>query len=141
MDDLQAYLFLFYDSFMTSLIFIPKTPYAVDVMTLLGIYNPYLIFIVSLIASVFGSILNWLLGTFIRKLEKFERFADRVDDFNGAENFFNQKGKWILLLSTIPLWGPFFTIGAGILRYRLFHFIILVTFSKFIGLAIAIFFS
>ena len=57
-----------------------------------------------------------------------------------AEDFFNRKGKWILLLAAIPFWGPLFAVSAGILRYRLFHFLILVGFSKFIGQAINIFF-
>lgn len=138
MDSLQAYTFLFNDSFLTSLIFIPRLSYAVDVMLNFD-YNPYLIFIISLVANVIGGIINWIIGLFVRKLEKLEKFADRVDSLNSAENFFNNKGKWILLFSVIPFWGALFTTAAGVLHYRMSHFIILVTFSNFIGLALKIF--
>ena len=140
MDIFHAYLFLFNDCFLTSLLFIPRTSYAIDVMLVVGKYNSYLIFIISLLASVIGLMINWIIGSFIRKLEKNERFADRADDLNDAEIFFKAKGKWILLLSAIPFWGALFTTAAGVLRFNIGHFIILVSFSKFIALALQIFF-
>ncbi len=140
MDELTAYIFLFNDSFLTSLMFIPRHSYATDVMIMLGIYNPYLVFVISFVASVIGLTLNWVLGTLIRRLEILKALAHRVDSLKTAEDFFNLKGKWILLLSTIPLWGALLTTAAGVLRFKLSHFIILVSFSKFIGLAIQIFF-
>lgn len=139
MDNIQAYTFLFNDSFLTSLIFVPRLSYAADVMRSFD-YNSFLIFIISLIGSIIGSIINWIIGIFIRKLEKFEQLADRVDVFKRAEVFFNNKGKWILLLSAVPFWGALFTVAAGVLHYRISHFIILVTFSNFMGLALKIFF-
>lgn len=140
MDNFQAYVLLFNDCFLTSLILVPRLPYAIDVMTMLGTYNPYIIFIISFISSVIGLIVNWVIGLFLRKLETLERFSDRVDSLKKAEHFFKNKGKWILLLSTIPFWGALFTVAAGVLRLNLVQFIILVSFSKFIGLAIKIFF-
>ncbi len=140
MDDFQAYMFLFNDSLFTSLVFVPRFALAADVMVGVGGYNSYLVFIVSYIASMIGFLLNWVFGIFIRKLEKTSTFAYRVETFQKAEDFFNKKGKWILLLAAIPFWGPLFAVSAGILRYRLFHFLILVGFSKFIGQAISIFF-
>ncbi len=140
MDNLQAYLLLFNDCFLTSLIIVPRLPYAIDVMTMLGTYNPYLIFVISLISSILGLMVNWVIGLFFRKIEKFEKFADRVDSLKKAEIFFNDKGKWILLLSAIPFWGALFTVAAGTMRLNLTQFVILVSFSKFIGLAIQVFF-
>ena len=124
MDNLQAYIFLFNDSLLTSLMFVPRTSYATDVMVMLGNYNPYLIFIISFIASIIGLSINWVFGSFIRKLERLERFASRLESLQIAENFFNRKGKWILLLSAFPLWGALLTTGAGVLRFNLFHFLI-----------------
>lgn len=140
MDNIQAYSFLFNDSFLTSLIFIPRLSYAADVMLSLGMYNPYIILIVSLIGNVIGCLINWIIGFFMRKLETLERFSDRMESFQTAEEFFKRKGKWILLLSAIPFWGALFTTAAGVLHLRISHFIILVSFSNFIGLAIKIFF-
>jgi len=140
MDDFQAYMFLLNDSILGSLIFVPRSTYAAEVMLILGKYNPYIILMVSLLGAVMGSILNWIIGRFVRKMEKIEKFSNRVEALGKAEVFFNKKGKWILLLSMIPLWGALFTTAAGVLRYNFFHFLILVTFSKFIGFSIAIFF-
>lgn len=140
MDNFQAYVLLFNDCFLTSLIIVPRLPYAIDVMTMLGTYNPYIIFIISFVSSVIGLIVNWIIGLFFRRIETLERFSDRIDSLKKAEKFFKNKGKWILLLSAIPFWGALFTVAAGVLRLNLIQFIILVSFSKFIGLAIKIFF-
>lgn len=140
MDNIEAYTFLFNEAFLTSLIIIPRLSYAADVMLTLGMYNPYMILIVSLGANIVGCLANWVVGFLIRKLETLEKFSDRVESLKTAENFFNKKGKWILLLSAIPFWGALFTTAAGVLHLRISHFIILVTFSNFIGLAIKIFF-
>lgn len=140
MDQLQAYSFLFNDSLQSSLLFIPRLPYALDSMLAFNSYNPYIILIISFFANIIGSSINWILGILCRRLETLERFAHRIDSFKKAENFFNQKGKWILLLAAVPLWGSFFTTVAGALRLNFSQFIILVSFSYFIGLTIQIFF-
>lgn len=140
MDNLQAYILLFNDCFFTSLLVVPRLPYAIDVMVRLGIYNSYLILIVSFFGSLTGLVINWIIGLFIRKLENIEKFSNRVDSLKKAEYFFVSKGKWILLLSAIPFWGALFTTAAGVLRFNLLHFAILVSFSKFIALIIQIFF-
>ncbi len=137
MDEFQAYIFLLNDSILGSLMFVPRSSYVGDVMLMLGRYNPYLVLIISLVGSVIAASLNWLLGSLLRRLKIFENRAKALDK---AELFFNVKGKWILLLSMIPLWGALFTMAAGLLRFNFTHFLILVTFSKFIGFSLAIFF-
>ncbi|MEK6733499.1 MAG: VTT domain-containing protein [Pseudomonadota bacterium] len=140
MDNIHAYMQLFNDSLYTSLMFVPKTPYVAETMSMLGVYNPYIILIVSFIANMIGVTLNWVLGMFARKLENLRSFSHRVNSLKKAEDFFGRKGKWVLLFSFVPLWGALLTTAAGVLNYRYFHFFILVSFSKFIGLAIDIFF-
>jgi membrane protein YqaA with SNARE-associated domain len=139
MDSFQAYIFLFNDSLLSSLFLMPRTAYAYEVMVTIGQYNAYLVFIVSFIAGIIGSAINWLIGYYIRKLEKLDSFSNRILSFNKAESFFNHKAKWIILLSAIPLWGAFITTIAGFMKFRFSHFMILTIFSKFIWLAFAIF--
>lgn len=141
MDNIDAYLFLFNDSLFTSLMFIPRLSYATDVMITVGGYNPYIVFIVTYIASITGLSINWILGLYIRKLENTKKLHHRRTTFEKAEILFKHKYKWILLLSFIPFWGALFTTAAGALRYRFFHFLILIGFSKFVGLSYNIFFS
>ncbi len=136
MDDFQAYIFLLNDSILSSLVFIPSSSYAGEVMLALGSYNPYFILIMSLVGSIIGASINWLIGSLLRKLEG---LGSKTEALNQAEVFFNAKGKWILLLSMIPVWGALFTTAAGVLRFSFAHFLILVTFSKFIGLSFAVF--
>lgn len=135
MNNFSAYLDLLNDTILSSLMFIPKLSYVGDTMILLGNYNLYLILIVSLFGGVIGAIANWIIGRLLRNL-----FSSKADAFIRAEKFVNNGGKWILLLSMIPLWGALFTTAAGFVRYSFAHFLILVTFSKFIGYSIAIFF-
>jgi membrane protein YqaA with SNARE-associated domain len=141
MDNLHAYLFLLSDSFFTSLMFIPRLAYVGDSMIALGGFNAYLVFIISFIAGVAGSCVNWVFGLYFRKLENIRTFAGRQSALLKAESAFNRKYKWILLLSCIAFWGPLFNCIAGVLRFRFSHFLILVAFSKFVGLSIDIFFS
>lgn len=137
MNHFQAYLALLNDTILHSLIFVPGSAYVGDVMVLLGGYNLYLILMFSLIGSVIGSSVNWIIGFFLRKI-KFSKTEDKI--FSRAEKFFQNKGRWILLLSAVPLWGCLFTTAAGIARFSYFHFLIMVTFSHFIGLSLTIFF-
>ena len=141
MNYFQSYIILLNDSILGSLIFIPSSSYVAYSMKTFEFYNQYYILMVSLFGAVLASIVNWIIGSFIRKLENTKRFAHRLESLGKAEMFFNKKGKWILLLSTIPLWGALFTTAAGVMRYNFFHFLILVTFSNFIGISITIFFS
>ena len=137
MNALQGYISLLNDSILGSLMFIPGSSYVGDVMVMLGEYNPYVILLVSLFGSMIAVSLNWLVGFFIRK---FNIFHSRENALSKAEMFFNSKGKWILIFSMIPIWGALFTTAAGVLRFNFFHFLILVTFSKFIGFSLSIFF-
>ena len=139
MTNLEAYIFLFNDTFLTSLLVVPRSSYIGDVMLDLNIYNPYLILIVSLIAGIFGSTVNWIIGSIFRNIEKNKKYSIKQENFINYEKFFLNKGKWILLLSCIPFWGPLFTTCAGVLRYNFFHFLILVSFSKFVAFSIHIF--
>jgi membrane protein YqaA with SNARE-associated domain len=137
MENFQAYIFLLNDSILGSLMFVPGASYAGDVMSILGRYNLYYILIISLVGSIIGASLNWLIGSLLRKIKL---FSSREEVLEKAEVFFNKKGKWILLLSMIPLWGALFTTAAGVLRFNFKHFLILVIFSKFVGFSLAIFF-
>ena len=139
MDHFDAYIFLFNDSFITSLILNARLSYATDVMLMLGNYESLLIFIITFAASILGLVINWIFGTFIRKLEKLERFSDRVDALSKGEIFFRQKGKWILLLSAVPFWGALFTTAAGVMRFNFIQFLALVSISKFIALFIKVY--
>lgn len=137
MDSLQAYIKLLNDSILGSLMFIPDSACVGDIMVKFGLYNPYIILLVSLFGSIVAVSINWIIGSLIRKLNI---FSSREDTLKNYEMFFNTKGKWILLLSMIPIWGALFTTAAGVLRFSFFHFLILVIFSKFIGFSLAIFF-
>ena len=54
MDHFDAYIFLFNDSFITSLILNARLSYATDVMLMLGNYESLLIFIITFAASILG---------------------------------------------------------------------------------------
>jgi membrane protein YqaA with SNARE-associated domain len=137
MSSLEMYMTLLNDSILGSLMFVPGSSYVGDVMVILGKYNPYIILLISLFGSLIAVSINWVIGRFVRKLNM---FASREHVLSKAELFFNAKGKWLLLFSMIPLWGALFTTAAGVLRFSFFHFLILVTFSKFVGFSLAIFF-
>lgn len=137
MNAIQAYISLLNDTLLHSLIFFPGKAYVGDVMVILGNYNLYMVLVVSLFGSVIGGSINWILGVMFRR---FKLFNSTEEKFSKVESFFQKKGKWILLFSMIPLWGNLFTTAAGVARYNYCNFLILVTFSNFIGYSLIIFF-
>jgi membrane protein YqaA with SNARE-associated domain len=139
MDLIEAYSYLFTDSLVTAILFVPSEELVIDVMRIFGSYDNYLIFLLAAVGSTVGSCANWVFGTFLRKCVNREPFKDREKPLAHAEKLFKKHGKWSLLFSFVPLWGGLLTTAAGTLRSNFLEFLTLVTIGKFLFYGVKIF--
>ena len=85
---------------------------------------------VATLGNVTGSLINWGLGFYARRLEHHPRFPVKAADMARYEALFARYGRWSLLAAWVPFLGDPITIAAGIARTPLIWFIPLVTLAK-----------
>lgn len=74
--------------------------------------------------------MNWLLGRFLLHFQDRRWFYFKQEQIQGAQDWFNRYGFWTLLLAWLPIGGDALTLVAGIMRVRLWLFIVLVGAGK-----------
>lgn len=122
MDKLEAYAFLFMDSFSGVLVF-PHFPFVFYMMDKLGGYNHILMVLFATLGSVTGFIFNWVIGRALSCCPKSSFFTPKNKNFaENLKNFFIKYGYFLLVLSFVPVIGPLITVIAGIFRLNLFKF-------------------
>ena len=88
-----------------------------------------LIFFASL-GNILGSIVNWFLGLYITKFINKNWFPFSKKQLDKASSWYLKYGKWSLFLCWVPIIGDPLTIVAGMFRFPLIIFIIIVSISK-----------
>jgi membrane protein YqaA with SNARE-associated domain len=91
---------------------------------------PALLVAVATVGNVLGSTVNWALGRFLSDFRDRWWFPVRGRSFERGVEWFRRWGAWSLLLSWVPVVGDPLTAAAGVLRFRLARFLILVTIGK-----------
>jgi len=126
----MIYLSLFIISFLAATIL----PFSSE-LTLAGLvatsnYDNLLLLIVASLGNVLGSVINWILGFYSRKLSKKKWFPFKDEQIEKSSKWFNKFGRWSLLFSWVPIIGDPLTLAAGLLRVKFVEFLILVTIGK-----------
>lgn len=125
----MVYLTLFLSALISATLF-PLGSEALLIYDINEGYNLYLLLFFATLGNVIGSVINYYLGLkgeeYLEskghlKKEKLEKYKD----------FFSKYGGYSLLLSWMPIIGDPITFIAGILKYDLKKFLILVTIAKF----------
>ena len=130
MDRLEAYLYLFSDSFIGSLIVPPHSAFVRDTMLIFGGYgSATIIVLIALIASILGAIANYLIGmalvTCARKEPKVLE-----SKFMRAVLYFKKYELLMLLFSGVPFIGNVITVISGTLSTRFKWFMLVMVLSK-----------
>lgn len=135
----MIYLALFFSALISATLF-PMGSEALLVFNIKEGYNIYMLLFFATFGNVLGSLINYILGfkgeeyleqkkiLSKKKLEKYKVFFDKFGGFT-------------LLLSWAPFIGDPITFIAGVFKYDIKKFIIIVTIAKFMRyliLAIAI---
>lgn len=130
MADISVYIGLFLAALLAATI-IPAQSEAVLVGLLLTEkYNPWLLVGIASVGNVLGSVLNWLLGYGIQKLQHKKWFPVKPEALARAVAWYQRYGRWSLLLSWVPIIGDPLTVAAGVMREKIGIFILLVSTAK-----------
>ena len=126
----MTYLILFVSAFISATLF-PLGSEALFIYDINEGYNIYLLLFFATIGNSLGSIFNYFLGLkgeeyLIRKKLLSEKMILKL------KNYFDKYGFYCLLFSWLPIIGDPLTFVAGILKYDLKKFIIIVTIAKFL---------
>ena len=99
-------------------------------MLLADTFDKYLLLAISSFGNIFGSSINWYLGTKILIFKDKKWFPVSEKQITRSEIYFKKYGIWSLLLAWVPIIGDPLTVIAGILRVKFLTFLILVSVSK-----------
>ena len=126
----MIYLSLFIISFLAATIL----PFSSE-LTLAGLmatssYDNLLLLITVSLGNVLGSVVNWILGFYSRKLSKKKWFPFKDEQIEKSSKWFNKFGRWSLLFAWVPIIGDPLTLAAGLFRVKFIEFLILVTIGK-----------
>lgn len=130
MSDYAAYFTLFTSALVAATL-LPAQSEAVLAGLVLGGQQPVAVLVtVASVGNVLGAVINWALGRGIERFRERRWFPVGPQALARAERHYRRWGKWSLLLSWAPLIGDPLTVVAGILRERLWVFLLLVTVAK-----------
>ena len=124
MSGLEAYLFLFFDSFMAVLVGVPNTHMAFQVMRMVGGYNVTLMIFVAIIGDVLGSSCNYAFGHILNYVKTNIADSKPSIKFLALKKMANDRLFILVALSFIPLFGIIITTLAGFLRVSYSRFFI-----------------
>jgi membrane protein YqaA with SNARE-associated domain len=124
----MIYLILFVSAFISATLF-PLGSEALLIYDIKEGYNIYLLVLVATIANSLGSLLNYFLGL---KGEEYlvEKKLLNEKMIIKSKAYFDKYGSVCLLFSWLPIIGDPITFVAGILKYNLKKFIVLVIIAK-----------
>ena len=127
---LSAYPALFLSAFGAATL-LPLQSEAVLVALLLAGQHPlWTVLLVATLGNVLGSWVNWLLGRSIEHYRERRWFPVSPARLQQAQDWYARYGRWSLLLSWMPVIGDPLTLVAGVMRERLWTFLIIVTLAK-----------
>ena len=124
----MIYLILFFSAFISATLF-PLGSEALFIYDIKEGYNIYFLVIVATIGNSLGSLLNYFLGL---KGEEYlvEKKLINEKVILKSKSYFDKYGSISLLFSWLPIIGDPITFVAGILKYDLKKFIVLVVIAK-----------
>ena len=130
MNSLEAYTSLFISSFLSSTILPGHSEITLTTLFLLEKYSQFLLIFFASLGNILGSIVNWFLGLYITKFINKSWFPFSKKQLDKASSWYLKYGKWSLFLCWVPIIGDPLTIVAGMFRFPLIIFIIIVSISK-----------
>ncbi|MEM0953909.1 MAG: YqaA family protein [Pseudomonadota bacterium] len=129
MDAVLSYLLMFGTAFGAATIL----PFYSEVV-LLGLLatdlNPGILWLVASVGNTLGAVVNWFIGLKYGALAGSRWLPATEDQMARAQAWFSRWGVWTLLLAWAPVGGDALTFLGGIMRVRLWLFLLLVGAGK-----------
>lgn len=80
--------------------------------------------------NTLGAVVNWWLGILLLRFRDKRWFYFTPSQIDRAQRWYNRYGSWSLLFAWVPLLGDGLTLIGGVMRVRLWVFVLLVGFGK-----------
>lgn len=126
----MTYLILF----ISALVSATLIPFGSEALLIYDInqgYNIVLLLIFATLGNALGSIINYFLGLKGEEYLVKKRFL-KEEKIEKTKKYFDKYGSICILFSWLPIIGDPITFMAGVLKYKLRNFIILVFIAKFL---------
>ena len=123
------YLYLLLSAFISATIF-PMGSEALFIYYINQNLNIYILLFLATFGNSLGSVVNYWFGYNGEDYLEKKKIL-KSSQLNKYRDLFNKYGSFSLLLSWMPIIGDPITIVAGLLKYNIYKFILLVTFAKF----------
>ena len=92
--------------------------------------DPFALVIVATLGNTLGAVVNWVLGLYLLHFQDRRWFYFSRTQIDKAQRWFQRYGFWSLLLAWMPVGGDALTLIAGIMKVRLWLFLLLVGTGK-----------
>ena len=125
-----GYANMFLAAFLAATVFPAQSELLLSALLVAEHFDPVVLLFVATAGNVLGSCSNWIVGRFLSDYRDRRWFPVSDRAFEKAERWFARFGPAVLLLSWVPVVGDPLTVVAGVLRMRLFPFLLIVTVAK-----------
>jgi membrane protein YqaA with SNARE-associated domain len=126
---ISSYLLLFSSAFLAATFF----PFYSEV-TLLALLSegkdPFALIAIATLGNTLGAVVNWILGLYLLHFQDRRWFYFSKVQIKKAQRWYQRYGFWSLLLAWMPIGGDALTLIAGIMKVRLWLFLLLVGSGK-----------
>ena len=126
---ITAYLLLFGSAFLAATI-LPFYSEVVLFALLREGGDPTLLVLVATLGNTLGAVVNWVLGRYLLHFQERRWFYFSRSQIDKGQRWFQRYGFWSLLLAWAPVGGDALTLIAGIMKVRLWVFLLLVGSGK-----------
>jgi membrane protein YqaA with SNARE-associated domain len=126
----SAYLGLFISALGAATLLPLQSESVLVALLLSTAYPPWTLLAVASTGNILGSLINWLLGRYLTHFRERRWFPLSPAQLQQAQRWYARYGRWTLLLSWLPIVGDPLTLVAGIMRERLWVFLLIVSLAK-----------
>ena len=92
--------------------------------------DPLILVIVATLGNTLGAVVNWVLGLFLLRFQDRRWFYFSRQQIEKAQRWYQRYGYWSLLMAWLPIGGDALTLIGGIMKVRLWLFLVLVGTGK-----------